>query len=525
MSNVQSTSDMSSGWSTDSEDFEKDVASNPDPQDLRQKLFKAIDNFEIEKVQQLLYDGADPRFHDIKSPELAPIHNVVKSQSVENGALGVLMELLLEHGADPNATDVSGATLLHYAAGRQNDTVTRILLNHRADLSSKDKWYSTPLHIAAREGNYSNVALLIAHEADISATDKSGCTPLHLAAIRGHNELFGLLSGKVSVPEAHRGYADKQWKAFELAVKNEDEDQEIMKRLLARTKHIEKEDGERLLEQAVDKKWWSLVESLLKRGIYPKDEKNNTRVALKSACEKGWVDIIQCILEEDANFNGEYGDEALKLATDNMWWDILSLFVKKGVGFRSEARMAVLDLALEQGWGGSTGHANEWQDLLVILLQKGMNIGENVLTKAKGKSSATLMNSLVNRADREALDASNILLWAIDSFQFEEIEAAEEREPKLLNQAEYDLVESLVRAGVDLNIRGSDNLTPLDRAKDRGLPACIIRLLGPQKFDFEDDPELYREQGQDQQQDQGGEGRQRDIGDDSTTELDESHGT
>jgi len=49
-----------------------------------------------------------------------------------------VVELLLEHGADPNARDEDGWTPLHRAAFHCNDVAARILIDHGADPTIKD---------------------------------------------------------------------------------------------------------------------------------------------------------------------------------------------------------------------------------------------------------------------------------------------------------------------------------------------------------------------------------------------------
>ena len=89
------------------------------------------------------------------------------------------LELLLSHGADPNATNAVGRSPLF--AAKSSSTVA-YLLDHRADARLADSQGQTPLHLT----NDVRVAqLLLDHGAEVDARDKSGSTPLSGAIRRG----------------------------------------------------------------------------------------------------------------------------------------------------------------------------------------------------------------------------------------------------------------------------------------------------------------------------------------------------
>ncbi|MBC8867858.1 MAG: ankyrin repeat domain-containing protein [Planctomycetes bacterium] len=103
------------------------------------------------------------------------------------------LKALLASGADANARDARGVTLLHTAAACGSKAVVEVLIAHGVDVDVKGGAGNTPLHGAILNGRKDLAELLIAHEADVNAKDREGRTPLHLAVIRGFQPIAELL--------------------------------------------------------------------------------------------------------------------------------------------------------------------------------------------------------------------------------------------------------------------------------------------------------------------------------------------
>jgi len=111
-----------------------------------------------------------------------------------------MVELLLRHGAEVNATDGNGKTPLHYAAEKSFKTVAEALLANGAEVNAKVsgsvKTDGTPLHLAAQSDSAGIVDLLLAKGAEVNSKARGGGTPLSWAAGSGHVRVAELLLAK-----------------------------------------------------------------------------------------------------------------------------------------------------------------------------------------------------------------------------------------------------------------------------------------------------------------------------------------
>uniref|UniRef100_A0A2K6U4W8 Ankyrin repeat domain-containing protein 54 n=1 Tax=Saimiri boliviensis boliviensis TaxID=39432 RepID=A0A2K6U4W8_SAIBB len=91
------------------------------------------------------------------------------------------VQQLLEDGADPCAADDKGRTALHFASCNGNDQIVKLLLDHGADPNQRDGLGNTPLHLAACTNHVPVITTLLRGGARVDALDRAGRTSLHLA--------------------------------------------------------------------------------------------------------------------------------------------------------------------------------------------------------------------------------------------------------------------------------------------------------------------------------------------------------
>ncbi|KAJ8279915.1 hypothetical protein COCON_G00069810 [Conger conger] len=89
---------------------------------------------------------------------------------------------LIQSGADLNAQDQQGATLLHIAAANGYQAVGELLLEQRAQVEQKDSDGWTPLHAASCWAQIQMVELLVAHGGSLNTKSVLEETPLDVCA-------------------------------------------------------------------------------------------------------------------------------------------------------------------------------------------------------------------------------------------------------------------------------------------------------------------------------------------------------
>jgi ankyrin repeat protein len=159
-------------------------------------IFYATENADIKITKLLLTNKANVK----DDPKLLSI-------AVQNEC-GEIIEGLLEHGADVNASDGCGRTALHFTAlgkGRGlfashldssvRGEIAKLLLSRGANVNAKTKNGLTALHAAAEKGYVEVVKVLLEYNADVNSKSKDeyGRTALHFASKGGHEQIVTVL--------------------------------------------------------------------------------------------------------------------------------------------------------------------------------------------------------------------------------------------------------------------------------------------------------------------------------------------
>jgi ankyrin repeat protein len=158
-------------------------------------LLAALGEGHVEVAERLLEHGAD-----VDARETTGKTVLLKALSRPQPNLLNMVEFLLYHGADVNARDNALRSSLHYLVKYGGDLeVAQILVRHGAVIDPQDDSGKTPLHTLSerripKEGDVLDHALLLLQlGADANSQDKDNQTPLHLAIGNGRFKLAQIL--------------------------------------------------------------------------------------------------------------------------------------------------------------------------------------------------------------------------------------------------------------------------------------------------------------------------------------------
>ncbi|XP_038534707.1 ankyrin repeat and SOCS box protein 3 isoform X4 [Canis lupus baileyi] len=147
-------------------------------------------------VQILLEAGADPNATTLE--ETTPLF-----LAVENGQIDVL-RLLLRHGANVNGShSMCGWNALHQATFQENAEIIKLLLKKGANKECQDDFGITPLFVAAQYGKLESLSILISSGANVNCQALDKATPLFIAAQEGHIECVELLVSSGADPDLY----------------------------------------------------------------------------------------------------------------------------------------------------------------------------------------------------------------------------------------------------------------------------------------------------------------------------------
>lgn len=152
-------------------------------------IFLALMEGKIEKLKTMLRNGTDPNQADEYGKTL--LHYATEYSMDKK-----FFRLLLECGANVNASTKNGLSPLIIAVLYNSTDIANLLINHRANVKDSNnilQW--TPLHLASLLGNNDIVTVLIRKGADVNAApaNQEDHTPLFFATNSNATETAKLL--------------------------------------------------------------------------------------------------------------------------------------------------------------------------------------------------------------------------------------------------------------------------------------------------------------------------------------------
>ncbi|PSN51181.1 hypothetical protein C0J52_06045 [Blattella germanica] len=128
---------------------------------------------------------------------------------------------LIQHGANPNAQDRSGNSVLHYAVLNNLSKFVRCVLKLGCNVNIPNAMGSTPLRYALRNHNENMAIILLEHGANPNTQDKSGNSVLHYAVMGNLTRLVACLLKSGCKTNIQNGIG---WTPLRYAVLNRNEE-------------------------------------------------------------------------------------------------------------------------------------------------------------------------------------------------------------------------------------------------------------------------------------------------------------
>jgi len=395
------------------------------------KLRQAVEDGNIERVKQLIEEGADV---NVKYRRGTTVLHLASGAGRMD-----MVELLISKGATINTPDEKGWTPLHEAADKSHVDIVKFLMAEGAEFS--------PIHMAAYFGELDKIKSLVAKDVNVNEKDTAGFTPLHSAvcgkqikttdfllsngadanakdnwgwtpliwAIWNHDlntiKLLVDKGAKADVPD-EQGFTPLTWATWE-------QNKDIVKVIISKEPNINTEDTD-----GCTPLYWAAFSSSNDVFELFLDRLNASESIHFAAC-KGDLDTVKTFLEKDPNVNvkDKFGCTPLHWAALAKTNEVAEFLIDKGADVNARDNNGLLPL---------TG--THRLDMIGLLISKGVDVNAKINNRSMTKLH------LACRQDNK------------------------------------DMVEYLISKGADLNAKNNRGQTTLDIATNRGHTE-IVELL------------------------------------------------
>ncbi|KAK7993821.1 hypothetical protein PG989_007202 [Apiospora arundinis] len=279
-----------------------------------------------------------------------------------------VLELLLDGGANVNASDTDNRTALSWASSKGQDIVVKQLIDRGADIeavaSSVYGCGCTPLGLASEDGRNTTVKLLLDLGANVDPKNGWGFTPLQLASDKGYVDIVKQLLDRGA--DINASGVDGRTALFWATIRGH-EKISVISLLLDRGADINKEDyfGSTALHVASNTGRDVVVKLLLDRGANIDGKDGNGRTALHEVSRWHDIDFVKLLLDRGANIDGKdgKGSTVLHKASKAGNIDVVELLLDRGANIdgkdgkgitalheaSKEGNIGVVELLLDRG--------------------------------------------------------------------------------------------------------------------------------------------------------------------------------
>ena len=376
----------------------------------------------VDAIHVLLKAESDTNIAD-ENGVTSLMHAIAKYCSKE------VLQALIDHGADVNATDKSNFTALMLACEKRHADAIHVLLKAGSDTNIVDKNGDTCLmHAVAGEWNKEVLKEITNRGNDVNATNKGNRTALIWACRKSYVDAFHVLQRA----ESDTNIAEKNSAICRMYAVAGDCNQEVL-------------------------------QALIDHGADVNATNKNNRTALMIACFKRYVDSITILLKagSDTNIEDKDGDTCLMHAVaGDFSKEVLQAMIDHGADVNATNK----DIKTALMWACEMRHV----DAIHVLLKAESD------TNIVDKNGATcLMYAVV-------LDCSIEVLQAMIDHGADVNATNEDNRPALMlacGMRHVGAIHVLLKAGADTNILDKNGDTCLMYAVDRDCSKEVLQAL------------------------------------------------
>jgi ankyrin repeat protein len=319
--------------------------------------------------------------------------------AIENNDINKVEEFL-NNGVNIDIKDVNGYTPLHNAIIKGNIEIVKLLLDKGAHINARDNHFNeTPLFIAAKTGKQKIVELLLEKGADVTISDKNNYTPLYIAAKNGYTEIVQLLLDNKNI----------EIDSETIALMNAN----LIKKLIidlidVKIKQLEEKNIQEQINIALLNNDKIEINNILVSGYDINTQNVLGDTLLYKASKKGLLDIVKLLLDKnaDVNIKNNLGETPLFIASQNGYLGVVNALLNKGADVNIKNILGETPLFIAS--------KNDRLDIVNALLNKGADVtienikGETAISVATTKGYTDIVNLLNNAQAKQSTSISEL---------------------------------------------------------------------------------------------------------------------
>jgi ankyrin repeat protein len=342
-----------------------------------QKVIRSESNINLS--YQMYVFARFEKFHYTKLPQIAArlgicvlveeLLNIGAEVNAEGGRYGnalqaavsegneAVVRLLVDRGADVNAQGGRYGNALQAAAFDGNEAVVQLLVDRGANVNAQGGLYGNALQTAVSEGNEAVVQLLVDQGADVNAQGGRYGNALQAAACKGNEAVVQLLVDRGADINAQGGFYGNALQAAAF-----DGNEAVVQLLVDRGADVNAKGGRysNALQAAVSENNEAVVWLLVDQGADVNAQGGRYSNALQAAVSEGNEAVVRLLVDRGADVNaqgGRYGN-ALQATARKGNEAVVRLLVDRGADVNAqggEYGNALQAAAGQRGGGPAAG--------------------------------------------------------------------------------------------------------------------------------------------------------------------------